>query len=130
MTFDNFLSVETVDREKIKTHFMQIWSSPKPDDWPCLYRADGGTWEWGETYLEYWAYKILSYTPSGVWIEHHGSKGKKFVNLKCVKQWASATKEEALLSLEHRRRRQIRILSHQLQQAEAVYEAVKHARKS
>lgn len=78
------------------------------------YRRDGvGTIE-----LCIERHRILSYTPSGAWIATWS--GKKFVNLRAGKQWASTTEAEAIDQLYHRKRSHIRIVSAQLAEAQDV----------
>lgn len=61
---------------------------------------------------------ILRYTPCGAWIDTWA--GDRFVNLRAEKQWASATEDEAVAQLHHRKRAQVRILGARLAEAEAV----------
>lgn len=59
------------------------------------------------------SYVIRSYTAFGAWID-----GPRFVNLRASKQFACASKAEAIASFKARKNRQIRILSTQLDRAE------------
>lgn len=63
-------------------------------------------------------YPITKETKHGVWIDNYGQK--KFIKTDAHKQYASSTIEGALESYYARKRRQIRILKHQLLQAEAA----------
>ncbi len=63
-------------------------------------------------------FKVLSNTEHGVWIDVYGHK--RFVNLGSRKRYACPTVEEALESYQARKKRQIRILTRQLKQAEAA----------
>jgi hypothetical protein len=76
-------------------------------------------------------------TASGAWIEdmrlpsdsviRHDDSPRKFVNLKCVKQYASETKLEALKQLFFRRKRQISIYSTRLSRAQEELKNVERA---
>jgi hypothetical protein len=61
-------------------------------------------------------FDVVRETPCGAWIQHSYGK-KRFINLRCVKQWASKTPEEAKKNFLARKKRQISILEHQLQDA-------------
>jgi len=60
--------------------------------------------------------RIVSTTKNGVWVMV-GFNKKKFINLKAKKQYACLTKEEAYLSYQARKRRQIAILQANLEKA-------------
>lgn len=62
-------------------------------------------------------YHVLKLTAKGVWIEEYAGK-KRFVLKGARKQFACPTKEDALISFRARKKRQIRILKHQLRRAE------------
>jgi hypothetical protein len=95
--------------------------------------------EWGgETYyttgphLTLTKYPIIKRTRCGAWIalgfifqwhEVSDSTDKRFVNLQARKKFACETEEEALLSFMARKKRQIRILDSQLQQAKQALAA-------
>ena len=95
-------------------------------DWPVLLRASGNYRPYGAGIeISVARHPILRYTPSGVWIYTWG--GKKFVNLRAGKQWASATEVEAIDQLWHRKRTQVRILESRLTEAKEVHDIlVKH----
>lgn len=61
-------------------------------------------------------FKILKRTKCGVWIDSYNKQ--KFVNLERNKKFACATPEEALQSFIYRKKRQISILTSQLNEAE------------
>lgn len=61
---------------------------------------------------------VISATPTGVWIDVLGRK--RFVKLNARKRYACPTEAEALESFRARKRRQIRILKHNLAAAEAA----------
>lgn len=94
-----------------------------PLDAAVLFRAVGRADTYCDAGYYFQAYRILSYTPAGAWIDLGGS-GKRFVNLRAVKQWACATKAEALYCLKRRTQRRVVILSNQLAAAEAILEAL------
>jgi len=60
-------------------------------------------------------FKITSETKCGAWIDVWGEK--RFVNLKCRKQFACRTKEEAAKSFIKRKERQIEILAAKIDHA-------------
>jgi len=62
--------------------------------------------------LELCWYTVKKRTPCGAWID------SKFVNLNCAKRYAVPTEEEALESFKARKKRQIKILSSRLSEAE------------
>ncbi|UPT95468.1 hypothetical protein J4G48_0040655 [Bradyrhizobium barranii subsp. apii] len=62
--------------------------------------------------LEMWWWEIDRVTPKGAWV------CGRFVLLSATKRWACPTEEEALESFMARKRKQIRILSHRLKEAE------------
>jgi len=62
-------------------------------------------------------YDILSRTEKGIWIRYWNAKCKKFILLSAKKKYACLTKEEALESFKARKKRQIRILTSQLNNA-------------
>jgi hypothetical protein len=89
------------------------------EGWPVLYRASGNYCQRGARIeLSIHRHPILSYTPSGCWIGTWG--GKKFVNLRANKQWASTDEAEAIDQLWYRKRKQVQILAQWLQEAEEV----------
>ncbi len=73
----------------------------------------------GAIILELDRYPVLKATKCGVWIQPtvYPSNCKKFVNLNARKQWACRTPEEAFISYQHRKARQISILEAQLRRA-------------
>lgn len=70
----------------------------------------------GRLSVELRKFKILSRTKCGIWIDHHGEK--KFVNLTLNKKFACESEELARESFVRRKKRQISILSSQLEDAE------------
>lgn len=93
-----------------------------------LYRYDtrfhGSMDEYGDVTFRYSTiqiskFKILKRTPCGAWIDY-AYRSKKFVNLTCRKQYACETPEKALQSFICRKKRQVKILSSQLKDAESV----------
>lgn len=91
-----------------------------PQGWPVLYRALGDMRGEFMPYSSIWiaAYKVLSYTAQGVWIDV-GAQGKKFVHLKADRKWACLTKREAVYSFSRRKTSQLRHLNSALTIAEA-----------
>ena len=63
--------------------------------------------------LEMTWWRVDKRTPKGAWV------GGRFILLTATKRWACETEEEALASFIARKRKQIRILSHNLKKAEA-----------
>ncbi len=60
-------------------------------------------------------YIILKRTPCGVWIQDYSRKvGKRFVNLNARKQFASESKELAMIGFVKRKERQLSILRGQI----------------
>ena len=102
----------------VKT-FKQLVAEKNPE---YLYRIDGGltgSEEWFEVKIWFNRYRIVERTPKGAWItvsEYRMSKDK-FVLLTAVKQYACRTEEEAKVSFEARKKRQIGILTSQLDHA-------------
>ena len=86
--------------------------------WRCeakrySYIIGAGTDRFGTTppRLEMWWYNVSKRTLKGAWL------GGRFVLLSAHKKWACNTEQEALESFIARKKRQIKILSAQLQQA-------------
>ena len=95
-----------------------MFSGPNAERWDAvLYRADARTYGGDLVSVLFTTFRVLSYTPCGAWIETAEDK-KKFVNLRAARQFACASRKEALVSLKMRRNRQIKILSNQLACAE------------
>jgi hypothetical protein len=92
---------------------VEYWRIPL--DRVKLIRAESFTHS-GGTRIHFREYPILKYTACGAWVSDYGFE--RFVNLRAVKQFASTTKGEALDQLKHRKRRQIQIIRHQLENAE------------
>ena len=65
-------------------------------------------------------FEVTKHTKMGVWIDVYGSK--KFVLKDSHKRYACPTIEEALVSYQARKSRQIRILTHKLATAKAALE--------
>ena len=63
------------------------------------------------------AYPVMKETPKGIWI-YVPFNQKKFINLSAKKKFACISKEDALYSFIARKKRQIRILSTQLRDAQ------------
>lgn len=90
------------------------------EDW----QSTGPTDEWGysvgpsTTNVNLREYRVIRTTPKGAWIEYYGLN--KFVKLDARKRFACPTKEEALASFMARKKKQIHILSSQLQNAETA----------
>lgn len=63
-------------------------------------------------------YPVISETACGVWLDVLGRK--RFVRTDARKRFACPTEDEAMESFRARKRRQIRILRHQLAAAEAA----------
>lgn len=57
-------------------------------------------------------YPVLRTTPSGVWLDVYGQE--RFVKAAARKRFACPTKEEALVSFQARKQRQLRILESQV----------------
>ena len=75
--------------------------------------------------IELRVYEVLKTTKKGVWIAHYGY-GKRFVLNDSRKRFACADKKEALESFKFRKRRQLKILSSQIDDCkEAIYQATK-----
>lgn len=68
-------------------------------------------------------YHILSQTECGAWICIFG--GKKFVNLKARKQWASVTEQKALDCFIARKNRHLNILRGQIKTIETGLRLIK-----
>ena len=82
---------------------------------------------WGRHLTLYLSkFKILKRTPCGAWIDF-GYHEKKFVNLKATKQYACETPEKALKSFIFRKKRQIKILSTQLNDASTALRIAEQA---
>lgn len=93
----------------------------------CLLRASGRASE-GNVEIVVERHAILRYTPTGAWIDTYD--GEKFISLRSVKQWASATEAEAVDQLYHRKRAQVRILESRFAEAKEVQAAMeKHLGK-
>lgn len=91
-----------------------------------LYRAEINVYQSGYGMRPYArvtmsGYRVVKETPCGVWIDVYGSR--RFVNLKLFRKWAWPTKEEAMVSLLARKRRQRLLLREQLARVEF---AVRH----
>lgn len=70
---------------------------------------------WSSDGVCYFEHPVLKETPCGVVVDVFGKP--KFINKNWIKQYAHPTKEDALAGLKARRRRQIRILTAQLDRA-------------
>lgn len=81
--------------------------------------------------LVYWRFPVLKWTPKGAWIylgftsggppptmEEVDREWRRFVLLTAVKQYASRTEAEARSQFAYRKKRQIKILSRKLREAE------------
>ena len=86
------------------------------------YRYNSVLYSESRIYIFETEYAVLSHTPKGVWIEEYPGK-KRFVLKNAKKKFACATQKEALESFRARKRRQIKILEHQLKIAKAALEA-------
>lgn len=62
-------------------------------------------------------YNVLRRTPKGFWVDL-GCGEKRIVNLEASKKFACLTKEDAMKSYIARKKRQVRLLSSQLRDAE------------
>lgn len=96
-----------------------------PRDWHPLYRAEAqpkGDECWDGVSVEIYMREIpvIKYTACGVWVSEWGRE--RFVNLRGSKQYASTTHTEAKRNLYYRKRRQIQIITYQLQVAELAVE--------
>lgn len=89
---------------------------------PHLLRASGHCQSNCPVEIAIHCHVILSYTPSGAWIDRY--EGKKFVNLRAGKQWASMTEAEAIDQLYWRKCTQVRILESRLEEAQAAKETL------
>ncbi len=74
-------------------------------------------------------YKVIKKTACGVWI-NLGVGEKKFVLEKAKKRWACPTIEEALISFEYRKRKQVKILKDQLEISSKALVAAEKLKKS
>lgn len=97
---------------------------PTPADTDVLFRCEARRYSvvidadldhYGVTdpQLEMTWWRVDKRTPKGAWV------GGRFILLTAIKRWACETEEEALASFIARKRKQIRILSHNLKKAEA-----------
>jgi hypothetical protein len=96
---------------------------PKPDveDGKSLYRADGRSYFYGGTVVDFEKHSITRETKRGVWIDVYGTP--KFVLDGARKRYAYPTKKEALASLIARKRKQIQILQNTITEAHKILEA-------
>ncbi len=69
-------------------------------------------------YLE--TFKVSRFTPSGFMVIDQYEITEHFINPMWVKQFAHATKEEALTAYKRRKQKQIKILTQQLDNAKAA----------
>jgi hypothetical protein len=97
---------------------------PTPPDTDVLFRCEAKRYsvcidpdadQYGVTdpRLEMTWWRVEKRTPKGAWV------CGRFVLLSATKRWACETEEEALASFIARKRKQIRILSHNLSRAQA-----------
>ena len=91
--------------------FEAVHYSPGCDEYGDVLDGQGPI----ELYLR--TYKVLKETPCGAWIDVNFER--KFVNLKANKKFACVTEKDAKISFIARKRRQIRILTNQLEDAKA-----------
>lgn len=70
-------------------------------------------------------YPVLRKTPKGVWLDT-GFGGSRFVLRDAHKRWACPTKDEAEESFKARKRRQIKILRRQLEDAHKALAAAEN----
>lgn len=133
MNFANFLAdVEPETGFRVRQYDGGPISCTEKWDGPpacaCLLRASGRASD-GNVEIVVERHAILRYTPAGAWIDTYG--GKRFVNLRASKQWASATEAEAIDQLYHRKRAQVRILESRFAEAKGVQAAMeKHLGKT
>lgn len=102
------------------------WGTVELEYPACLYRASGWVGDQSKPQIHVERQRITGYTPCGVWILTAAGK-KKYVNLRAEKQWASAHVQEAIDQLQYRKRKQVRILEHQLDMAKEVLDAMEKA---
>lgn len=74
--------------------------------------------------LEEVQFTVSKVTPKGVWLVLRPFEAPQFVRLSAVKRTAYATKEEALTSLQARKRAQMRILATRLDTAQREFNMV------
>jgi hypothetical protein len=80
---------------------------------------------WSEVRIACDAYRVLKYTPKGVWLSLGHSTDKRWVSKSSRKQFACPTKELALESFKARKRRQISIYAGRLGNAKEALEMAK-----
>lgn len=82
------------------------------------YRAEDRPSIFGDrgVYVSYRRYPVIKHTPCGVWLALT-SMDRRFVLKAAHKQFACPTKEAALVSFRARKRRQVAILTAQLERA-------------
>lgn len=89
-----------------------------------FYRYVARSGYWGGTYLHEDIWFLDKETKCGWWIVQNNWKGeiiaRKWVSSSARKRFAYPTKEEALNSLYHRKKRQIQFLEHNMAVAKAV----------
>lgn len=84
-----------------------------------MFRVDGFE-VWPESGVPtYWEMPVLKETPKGVWVAPFPGT-KRFILLGATKQFAWATKKEALESFIWRKRKQVKILQEKLFQAQEL----------
>lgn len=94
-----------------------------PEGWPVLHRASGGWAQYGPRIeISIHRHPVISYTACGCWISTW--EGKKFVNLRAEKQWASGSEAEAIRQLYFRKRKHIQHLQRNLSEAEEALEVL------
>lgn len=75
--------------------------------------------------LEETQFTVTKVTPKGVWLApRHPFEDKHFVRISAVKRMAYASREEALTSLQARKRAQMRILAKRLDTAQKEFNMV------
>ena len=110
-------------------------------DADVLYRYEEVRYSWGlgqyddplpgyNIKIELRELKVIRRTPKGAWIRRWSHNlntgGERFVRLTARKQYASNTKEEAMVCFIARKKRQIQILSRQLWQAKEALAIVEN----
>ena len=112
------VSLDLVQHVRHRCRWMLDGGKSLPATPRVLYRFSEVMFTDSKLMLSKHEYPVVSVTPTGAWIDVFGRK--RFVKLNARKRYACPTEVEALESFRARKRRQIRILKHNLAAAEAA----------
>lgn len=99
-----------------------IYECMEENNLGILFRATSRSsyWDYSGAVIEVEEIAIVKHTPRGYWVLPRYSDKKRWVSKFSTKRFAYPTKKEALKSLLHRKKKQIKILKNQIAIAEST----------